>query len=258
MLFDSHSHFHGEKFDDDRDAALERAHAAGVSRILTLGVDIEESRRAIALAEKHPEIFAAAGFHPSSAAGWNDEAAAALETLLDHPRVPVLGEIGIDYYWNRDPVFVEQQHRAFREQLRMARRRGLPVSIHSRDANADVLKILGEEHGDEIGGVLHCFAGTEEDARRGIEMGFFLGVGGTSTYPKSEDLRIVLRSIGVDHLIVETDAPYLPPQPKRGKRNEPAFVRISAERLAETLGIPFEECAARTYANTLKAFRLEE
>lgn len=258
MLFDSHSHLHDEKFDSDRDEVIARAREAGVSLILTLGDTIAASRAAIRLAESAPEVLAAAGVHPCQAAEWNDDTAAELERLLDHPRVVVLGEIGLDYYWEKDPGAIAHQHRAFREQLAIARRRGFGVSIHCRDSNADVLADLKAERGAEIGGVLHCFAGSYEEARTGIDMGFFIGVGGTSTYPKSEELRAVLKKVGLKHLLVETDAPYLAPQPRRGKRNEPGFVAMTAERLAELFGVSVEEVARVTTANTFAAFRLKE
>lgn len=256
MLFDSHAHLHDKKFDEDRAEVFARARDAGVSRFLTLGDSLAASRKAIALAESEEGVLAAAGIHPSSAMSWDEETARELETLLAHPKVPVLGEIGLDYYWEKDPGRIKRQHQCFREQLRIAKRLGKPVSIHSRESNADVLGILAEEQAGEPGGVLHCFIGSYEEARRGVDLGFFLGVGGVATYPKSGELRDALRRIGPEHLLVETDSPYLPPQPRRGKRNEPAYVRMTAEALAEELGIPFEDLAAVTTRNTERAFRL--
>lgn len=256
MLFDSHSHFHDGRFDADRDECLARARAAGVRCILTLGDTLEASRAAISLAEEHPEILAAAGVHPGKAETWAPDSEERLEPLLAHPRVPVLGEIGLDHYWSKDPAVHAQQELAFRAQLRMARRLGKPVSIHARDANTAVLRVLREEDGGSIGGVLHCFAGTLEEAREGIAMGFVLGVGGTCTYPKSADLRAVLKAVGPEHLIVETDAPYLPPQPQRGRRNEPAFVREAALELARLFAVPLEQLAPQLFQNTVRAFRL--
>lgn len=257
-LFDSHCHFHDKKFNDDRDEAMARARDAGVTKILTLGDDLEASRKAIALADKEPEVIAAAGVHPSNAMGWNEETGSELERLLDHPQVKVLGEIGLDYYWDKDLDVHRKQHLVFREQLRLARSLGYSVSIHSRESNEDVLRILEEERGEEIGGVLHCFNGNIEEARRGLEMGFYLGVGGTATYKKSDDLRAVLKEVGPSRLLLETDAPYLPPQPRRGKRNEPAFVAMTCEIVAEALGMSPESLAEITYENTIKAFRLDE
>jgi len=255
-LFDTHSHFHDHKFDTDRAEALGRARAAGVQLILSLGDSLAASRAAIQLSQDNPGVLAAAGIHPQNARCWDAETAEQLELLLEDPAVAVLGEIGLDYYWDRSPEFLRQQHEAFRAQLQIAKRRGFAVSIHSRECNDEVLQVLEEENGSEIGGVLHCFNGTYEQARRGIDMGFVLGVGGTSTYPKSGDLRDVLRRVGIAHLVVETDAPYLPPQAYRGKRNEPAFVADTAKALAATLGLDPAEVAERTYQNGLKALRI--
>lgn len=256
-LFDSHCHLHDEKFREDRDAALDRAREAGVRRILTLGDTLRASRQAIALAEEVPEVIAAAGVHPSAARSWDDESAAALEELLGHPEVKVLGEIGLDYYWEKEEAIHRQQRRCFREQLSIARRLGFAVSIHSRQSNEDVLADLRAERGSEIGGVLHCFSGTYEEARAGLDMGFYLGVGGTSTYPKSVELREVLKKVGTEHLILETDSPYLPPQPRRGRRNEPSYVAMTAEFFAEFLGLGTEELAEIAWNNTHKAFHLD-
>lgn len=258
MFFDSHSHLHDAKFDADRDAVLERAREAGVTRILTLGDTLAASRAAIALAEERPEVIAAAGIHPCSARSWDDTCAAELESLLAHPRAAVLGEIGLDYYWEKDDDAIARQQYAFREQLRLARSLGYAVSIHTRESTADVLRILREEHGGEIGGVLHCFSGTIEEAEAAMRMGFYLGVGGTSTYPKSTALRDILMRGGLSRLLIETDAPYLPPQPMRGKRNEPAFVAMTARALAELFSVTVDEVARITSRNTTEAFRLRE
>lgn len=257
MLFDSHSHLHDRRFDADRPEAIARARAAGVTRILTLGDNIAHSRLAIALAEEAPDtVLAAAGIHPSDAADWNAETERELESLLDHPRIAVLGEIGLDYYWDKTPEVHARQQEAFRAQLRIARRRGLPVSIHTRDSTADVLAILAEPEHAGVGGVLHCFGGTLDQARAAVDLGYCLGVGGTSTYPKSTDLRETLRRIGPDHLMLETDAPYLPPQQHRGKRNEPAYVALIAAYAGAWLGLTPDQVAERTTAATERAFRL--
>jgi TatD DNase family protein len=255
MYFDTHSHFHDDKFLPDFADTLARAHAAGVTRILTLGDSIAASRKAIALASQHPSVHAAAGIHPSNARSWCDETREDLLLLLQQPQVVVLGEIGLDYYWDKSEDFVRQQHCCFREQLQIAKATGFPVSIHSRESNRDVLQALEEEDGASIGGVLHCFNGTYEEARRGLDLGFLIGVGGTATYPKSADLREVLIKVGLDHIVIETDAPYLPPQPMRGKRNEPAFVALTAKHLAALFGIEPNALGERTHQNGLRAFR---
>ncbi len=256
MLFDSHAHLHDAKFRKDRADVFARAREAGVTRFLTLGDNLRASREAIALAETEDGVLAAAGIHPSAAASWDEETARLLEQLLAHPKVPVLGEIGLDYYWDKEPATHKRQQDCFRQQLRIAKRLGKPVSIHSRESNADVLRILAEEQAGEPGGVLHCFIGSYEEARRGVDLGFHLGVGGISTYPKLGDLREALSRIGPEHLLLETDSPYLPPQPRRGRRNEPAYLRQTAEALADLLSLPLEEMAQIATRNTERAFRL--
>lgn len=256
MLFDSHSHLHDRKFNEDRQETITRAREAGVTRILTLGDTITASRAAIELAHEVPEVVAAAGIHPGNAECWNEDIEEALLTQLTDPAVVVLGEIGLDYYWVKDPNERAHQRMVFRRQLAIARELKYAVSIHARECLDEVLEDLALEKGEEIGGVLHCFNGDPDQARIGLDMGFYLGVGGTSTYPKSKELREVIKTVGIDHLLVETDSPYLPPQPKRGKRNEPAYVRMTSEALAELLELSLEEVAARTWKNTVDAFRL--
>ena len=258
MLFDSHSHLHDKKFDQDRDATIERARDAGVRAILALGDTLGRSRDAIALAESSAMVFAAAGVHPCEAGEWDDAAPAKLRELLAHPRVVVLGEIGLDYYWVKEEAALKHQHRAFREQLQIARELGFAVSIHCRESTSAVLDVLEEMRAGDIGGVLHCFSGDDAEARRTIDLGFYIGVGGTSTYPKSQALRDTLKMIGIEYLLVETDAPYLPPQRYRGKRNEPAYVADTARALAETLSLPAATVAEKAWNNTLKAFRFAE
>lgn len=259
MLFDSHCHLHDEKFHADRDEAIARAREAGVTRILTLGDNLRASRAAIGLSEQYPDIvLAAAGIHPSAARSWDAETRDELLELLQHPGVAVLGEIGLDYYWDKDPEYAGLQHACFRDQLEIAREKGFGVSIHSRESNADVLDTLRACRGSEIGGVLHCFNGTYQEARAGLDMGFYIGVGGTSTYPKSTDLRDVLKRVGIEHLVVETDSPYLPPQKQRGRRNEPAFVAMTALALADLFAMDLAVLAETTTRNALAAFRLAE
>lgn len=258
-FFDSHSHIHDAKFETDREEMLARAKEAGVERILTLGDTLRASRSAIDLALTHPGlVIAAAGIHPSNANSWEPETAQELEQLLSHECVAVLGEIGLDYYWKNDEETVRKQQEAFREQLRMARRLSYPVSIHSRESNADVLRILEEENAGEAGGVLHCFIGSAEEMQRGVELGFYIGVGGIATYPKLDALRAAIETIPLDRLLIETDSPYLSPQPKRGRRNEPAYVAMTAEILAEHLEIHPERLAEITWENACRAFRVEQ
>jgi len=256
MLIDSHCHLHDAKFDTDRPDAIARARAAGVGCILTLGDTLEASRAAMALAAAEPMVLAAAGVHPCNAEWWSDDVAVELEALLATGGVAVLGEIGIDYYWVKEQPARDHQRRAFREQLAMARRLGYAVSIHARESLDHVLEDLEAERASEIGGVLHCFNGDWNQARRGLDMGMAIGVGGTSTYPKSIELRDVIRRVGIGSIVLETDAPYLAPQKQRGKRNEPAFVAHVAAAMGELFGLPVEEVARVTSDNARRALKL--
>lgn len=252
-LVDSHAHVDFRQFDADRDAVLRRAREAGVVQIVNPGADLESSRRAVALAERYDEIFAAVGVHPHDAVTLTDEALAALAQLADSPHVVAIGEIGLDYYRDLSPR--EQQRQAFSQQLALARRLGLPVIVHIRDAHEDAMRIL-EREAAGMRGVLHCFSGDLGVAQRAIALGWYISVAGPLTYPNAHRLRGVVSQLPLERLLVETDCPYLSPQPRRGKRNEPAHVSWVAEQLAECLGLPLERVAEVTTSNTRELFDL--
>lgn len=252
---DSHAHLDDARFDADLPAVLERARAAGVERILTIadGTSAEEISRAVKLAEAHSNIWAAVGLHPHEARHATDGLLAALEELARSPRVLAWGEIGLDYHYDHSPR--EAQREAFRRQLRAARALRLPVIIHCREAWEDCLAILGEElAASGLGGILHCFSGDAGVARRALDWGFLISFAGNVTFPRAENLRAVAREIPLDHVLVETDCPYLAPQAVRGKRNEPAFVVETAAALGRLLGMSGEEIGARTAENFLRLF----
>lgn len=253
MLFDTHCHLDSAKFQNDREQVLERARAAGIGLMLTIGISESNSRQVVALAEAHPDLYAAIGIHPSDAADWDEGTYARLRELARHPRVRAIGEIGLDYYWDypRDAQF-----HAFRQQIRLARELGLPVVIHDRDAHEDVVRVLEEEGAGEVGGVMHCWSAGWELAERCLALGFYLGFGGTVTHPRNEELREVARRAPLDRILIETDSPYLAPQPQRGRRNEPAYVKHVAEFLADLRGLPYEEFAAQATANGKRLFRI--
>lgn len=254
MFFDSHAHLHDPKFERDLERVLDRAKVAGVDRVITLGDSVAASRKAVALARRAPEVLAAVGVHPHAAAEWSDECLGQIEELLETPRVVAVGEIGLDYHHHH--FGHEKQRHVFRSQLALARKHRLPVSMHCRESYADMIEDLRNSHGDEIGGVCHCFSGTAEDAKALTEMGFFLGVGGTITYPKADELRSAIRGVGVQWVLLETDSPYLAPQSRRGRRNEPANLPITARAVAELLGETYRDIARITTYNTERAFRL--
>lgn len=250
-LIDTHAHLALGHFDADREAALDRAAAAGVARMIEIGYDLPSSRAAIALAEAHPQIFAVVGVQPNHVAdltdGWLDE----VRALAAHPKVVAIGEIGLDYHWMKAPP--DEQERVFRAQLALARELGLPVVIHSREAQADTLRVLREAARGQPG-VMHSFSGDWAYAQACLEVGFMLSFSGPLTFPKAAELHEVARLAPLDMLLTETDSPYLSPHPRRGQRNEPANVRLVAERLAALRGEPLDRVAAQVWRNAERVF----
>lgn len=253
-LFDTHAHLHFPEFAGDLAAVLERARAAGVRRMLTIGTDVATSRAAVALAAREPDVWAAVGFHPHDAAEADPAALAEIERLAAAPRVVAIGECGLDFFRDRSPR--EDQERCFRAQLALARRAGKPVLIHCRDAHAETLAILAEEGVAATGGIMHCFSGDTAIARRCLDLGLLVSLAGPVTYPKARALPEVATFVPADRLVVETDCPFLPPQPYRGKRNEPAYLAVTAARVAELRGEPLEALAARTTENARTLLRV--
>lgn len=249
-MIDSHCHLDDEQFDADRDQVIERALAAGVEAMVAIGTgdgppDIEP---AIRLAERYPCLYATVGVHPHHASKADAATLDRLAELLAHPKVVFLGEIGLDYHYDFSPR--ERQHEVFIEQMRMAARAGLPIVIHTREAWDDTFALL-EEHWrpHHLPGVMHCFSGGPVEAQRAIDLGFYLSFGGIVTYPKALEVQEAARAAPLERLLVETDAPYLAPVPRRGKRNEPAFVIDTALKLAELRGVAVAEIEAATTAN---------
>jgi TatD DNase family protein len=254
-LFDTHAHLHFPGFDEDREAVLARARAAGVRRMVTIGTDAETSRAALALAERHADVWATAGVHPHDAAESDAAAQAEVERIAAERRVVAIGEIGLDFFRNLSPP--ETQERVLRRFLALARRLRKPVVLHCRDAHAEILALLGEERVAEVGGIMHCFSGDVAIARRCLDLGLLISLAGPVTYPNARALPDVARFVPGDRLVVETDCPFLPPQGYRGKRNEPAYLTITAARVAELRGEPLAELAARTTENARRLFRVD-
>ena len=251
VLVDSHAHIYGPDFSDDFSDMLQRASNAGVAALITVGTDIESSSASIELACKHPHIYASVGVHPHDASGVDDAAIDIIRTLArSSTKVVAIGEIGLDYYRDRSPRI--DQERVFRSFLRLAKELDLPVIVHDRDAHDDVLRCLREEKIQR--GVLHCFSGDSAMAAEAIAMGMYISIPGTITYPSNESLREVVRTTSIDRMLVETDCPYLSPVPFRGKRNEPAHVRLAAERVAEIKGLTLDDVARITTKNVRDLF----
>ncbi|MCE2400539.1 TatD family hydrolase [Candidatus Poribacteria bacterium] len=246
MYIDSHAHIQLSQFNSDRDAVLKRAHAAEISTILVIGFDLETSLGAVELAEKHKNLYATVGMHPHDAKDLTPDVLKTFRDLLSHPKVIALGEIGLDYYRNLSPRAVQKE--AFEKQLNLAEEMGMPIIVHNRDAYMDILPILETRQG-KIQGVLHCFTGDVELMHRSAEIGFHIGIGGIVTYPSAKDMQAVAMEIPSERLLIETDCPWLAPQFRRGKRNEPAYVRAVAEKIAELRNISVEAIGKMTTHN---------
>lgn len=252
-LIDTHAHLDSGQFAQDRDDVINRAHAADISHIITVGCDLASSRASVALAQSHTKVYASVGIHPHDAAQVDDAALAELAAMTRAtPKVVAIGEIGLDFYRDRCPRDVQAD--AFRRQIALARELKLPIIVHDRDAHDQVLEILREEQAEQVGGVLHCFSGDAALARAVMELGFYLSFAGPLTYPANEALRDVARATPTDRLLVETDCPYLTPQARRGKRNEPALVRETARELARIKGLTEEDIARATNLNAYRLF----
>ncbi|MGH9682377.1 MAG: TatD family hydrolase [Candidatus Acidiferrales bacterium] len=257
-IIDSHAHLEFPQFDDDRDDMLARARAAGVTTLLAIGSGAGPDRlnAAIPFAEAHDWIYATVGIHPHEAQLATEEHFAKLDELARNTRVIAWGEMGLDYFYDHSPREVQQQ--VFRRQLEQARAAKLPIVIHCRDAWPDCLAIMQADWSSSgLGGIFHCFTGALEEAKRGLDMGFMISFAGNVTYPKMQHLRDVACELPLDRMLTETDSPFLPPQGRRGKRNEPAFVVEVAQALANVRNLAAEEMAAIAAANFRRFFRLE-
>jgi TatD DNase family protein len=255
MPIDSHAHLEMEQFDADRDEVIERAAVAGLTAIITVGTTIPDCQKAAALARLHPQVYAAVGIHPHEVKGIDAGTYDVLRALARQEKVIAIGEIGLDFFYDHSPR--EVQLRRFAEQLDLALELDMPVIVHDREAHAETLRILQQRKG-RLRGVLHCFSGDAEMARECLEMGFYLSVAGPVTYKKADQLREVAREIPAERLLIETDAPYLAPQPWRGKRNEPAYVVETARCLAQIRGVSAQELERLTEENARRLFGLAE
>lgn len=261
-LIDTHCHLNFHQFDADRAAVVERAAQAGVTRILIPAVDTESASQAVALAAEYAGVFASVGIHPNDTADFGDADLDRIRALASAPKVVAIGEIGLDYHWDKSPK--EAQWRAFEAQLALARELEMPVIIHNREASDDVIAILETWARDlppalrERPGVLHSFSAPQAVAERALACGFYLGFTGPITYKNADDLRQIAALMPLDRLLIETDAPYLTPIPHRGQRNEPAYVRFVAERIAALRRLPLDEIASATTANAARLFGLPE
>ncbi len=257
-LFDTHAHLHDPWIGDDLPDVMARASEAGVERIVTIGCSLEDSRNALAVAEQYDNVWATVGLHPHDAKDWNPGLEAEFRRMAGHDRVVAIGEIGLDFYRNLSPH--DAQYRAFEGQLGLADELELPVVIHSRDAHEDTFGLLEDwaRQWNRPGpvGVIHCFSGDAELAHRYHHLGFLISFAGPVTYPKNDALREAAASLPLNAIVIETDAPYLSPQTQRGKRNEPAYVRFTAEQIAEVRGESVDIVSRQTVVNSVNLFAL--
>lgn len=256
MLFDTHAHYDDERFDADRDELLSSMPAHNVGLILNPGCDVETSRKAVSYAQKYPFVYAAVGIHPENInENWNNDLAVIKELAETEPRVRAIGEIGLDYYWEKDERARARQQVVFARQMELARELGKPVIVHDRDAHADCLEIARRYQG--VPGVFHCFAGSVEMARELLALGYHLSFTGVITFKNARRAIEVIREAPLDRLMVETDSPYMAPEPYRGRRNSSLYVHRMAETIAEIKGVDVSEVECVTTENGKRLFGIE-
>lgn len=251
---DSHAHLDDERFQSDREELIDSLNKNGIEMVLNPGADLNTSIQAVLLAEKYPFIYAAVGCHPHDSKYMNDETMNKFRELATSKKVIAIGEIGLDYYYDNSDR--EVQRKWFREQIRLAKELDLPYIVHDRDAHEDVFEIMKQEHYDGTRGILHCYSSSVEMAREFIKLGFYISLGGPVTFKKSKTPKLVAKEVPLDRLLIETDSPYLTPEPFRGKRNEPMYVKYVAEEIANIRNISVEMVAQKTKENFKRLFCL--
>lgn len=256
MIFESHAHYDDRQFDNDRDIILSSFKENGIGYVVNVSSDSASVGRSLDLAEKYPWIYAAVGIHPSDIGDLDEEKFERIQNACCHEKCVAIGEIGLDYYWEKAPEIREKQKYWFRRQLELAREQKKPVIIHSRDAAQDTLDILREMHAEEIGGVIHCFSNSLEFAKIYVDMGFYIGIGGVVTFKNAKTLKEVAAWTPLERILLETDCPYLAPVPKCGKRNSSLNLPYVAEMIAEIKGISYEEVVQITCENAIKMYRI--
>lgn len=255
MLFDTHTHVNVRQFEEDREEVIRRAREAGVNQMVVVGFDRETIDGAMVLAETYDFIYAAVGWHPVDAIDATEEDFRLIEQLANHPKVVAIGEMGLDYHWDKSPGDVQAE--VFKRQIGLAKRVKLPIIIHNREATEDIIAILREENAAEVGGIMHCFSGNWEEAKQCLDMNFYISFGGPVTFKNAKLPKEVAKEVPLDRLLVETDCPFLSPHPFRGKRNEPARVKLVAEQIAELKEMDFEKLAEITTGNARRLFGIE-
>lgn len=256
MLIDTHAHLNAEQFEEDLEIVIERALQSDVGKMIVVGFDQKTIQRAIELAEKYPFVYAVVGWHPVDAIDCTEADLDTIESLAKHPKVVGIGEIGLDYYWDKSPK--ETQQKLLRRQIQLAKKENLPIIIHNRDATQDLIRILKEEKASEVGGIMHCFSGSAEIAEECVKLNFYISLAGPVTFKNARQPKEVVERIPLEKLLIETDCPYLAPHPYRGKRNEPAFVKLVAEEIALIKDQPYDTVAKVTTENAKRIFRIKD
>jgi TatD DNase family protein len=256
MLVDSHCHLEMPEFKKDLETVIQRARESGIGYLFTVGTEESDWTRTLEIANSHPFVYAILGIHPHNAKEVDDQTYSRLTQLCGDKKVRALGEIGLDFFRNLSPR--ETQLKRFREQIGLAKTLGIPIVVHDRDAHQETIEILRSENAEACGGIIHCFSGDYEMAKICIDMGFHISIPGTITFKNAELFRETVKKIPLESLLVETDAPFLTPEPFRGKRNEPGHVRYTAQKLAEAKKISFEKVAEVTSQNALRVYRVNE
>ncbi|WP_226671262.1 TatD family hydrolase [Metabacillus litoralis] len=252
MLFDTHAHLNAIQYEEDLEEVIQRAVSENVTHIVVVGFDRQTITKAMELTNNYDMIYAAVGWHPVDAIDMTDEDLAWIKELSSHPKVVAIGEMGLDYYWDKSPKDIQKD--VFRKQIQLAKEVNLPIIIHNRDATEDVVSILQEENASDVGGIMHCFTGSAEVAKQCLDMNFYISFGGPVTFKNAKKPKEVAKEIPMDRLLIETDCPYLTPHPFRGKRNEPSYVKYVAEQIAELREMDYEDFAQKTSDNARKVF----
>lgn len=252
MLIDTHVHLNADQYDEDLESVIDRAREAGIGKMVVVGFDRKTIERTMILIDRYDDIYGVIGWHPVDAVDCTDEDLSWIESLADHKKIVGIGETGLDYHWDKSPKEIQKE--VFRKQIALAKRVNLPIIIHNRESTEDCVQILKEENAAEAGGIMHAFSADEATADEVLDMNFYISLGGPVTFKNAQLPKDIAVHVPLDRLLVETDAPYLTPHPYRGKRNEPAYVKLVAEQIAKLRGISFEELAGATAQNAERLF----
>lgn len=256
MIFDSHAHYNDSKFNDDRHCVLGNITNKNVGIIMNVADSMESLEKVLAIAEKYPFVYASVGVHPEEVTELRESDIDILRGYTKNPKVKAIGEIGLDYYWGDVEKILQKKW--FSRQIELARETGLPIIVHDREAHCDTVDILRAEKAHEVGGVLHCFSGSREMARDVLNLGMYIGIGGTVTFKNARKVKEVAEYVPLDRIVVETDAPYLAPEPFRGKRNSSDRIKYVIEEISKIKGISADEVEEVTFKNAVKLYKIEE